>query len=98
MTGEESGTLMLVLSVVNVPVYLLVGKKMFNGWKGLIDDIKALTIFWRLRKINSENMVVHNYNKVRADYKICGFFVICAFILFAEFFIVWLTLEKVGVL
>ena len=35
-------TLIIILAVANVPIYLLVGKTWFGGWRGFVESLR----FW----------------------------------------------------
>ena len=37
-----NGTLLVILLVVNVPLYLLLGKAFFGGWEGFLQSLVAL--------------------------------------------------------
>ena len=77
---DKNVIILIVLSVVNIPLYLVIGKVMFGGWAEFWDAIK----FWFTPDVLS--MLKGEYaDDFWAEMKIGLFIVLCGVCVFGEF-------------
>ena len=88
---------MWILCPFNILVFLYIGKKFFKSWKGFWTEFKqSVTPIWDV--INSPDLPNSFYDRFFSGLKVSSFVLLCAILLFVEFFIVWFVLDKLKLL
>lgn len=72
-----------VIAIINIPLYLYIGKMFFDDWDGFIDDVK----FWFTPEIISAFRGEY-WNDVFAEFKLFVYFLCCGLIVFAEYHLI----------
>ncbi len=81
---EINVVLLAVLGVLNVPVYILIGKVLFEDWSGFWESIK----FWLTPDIISWFRGEH-WEDAWAEVKLWYFVVLCVVVVVVEYLLIY---------
>jgi len=70
----------VILGVLNIPLYLFLGKIFFNGWEGFGEAI----MYWFKPDLWSW-MSGEGFEDMMAEIKLAIFFAVCALVVYGEF-------------
>ncbi len=77
---EKNLPFIITLSIVNVPLYILLGKLYFSGW----EEFWGCVVFW-IKYDRWHSLSDSYWNHIKAQFKLGVFFIVCGIIVYSEY-------------